>query len=196
METEIKLQAEKLFKLAQKANLVTTEDFSSVFPKVKLGEISDGINRDKNIFIQNNPEVKDSEKLWNEGVDLRTSEAVAQMLLDFLIEINKSFSVSYDQPVEDVIFNFKSVTSDLSISELGEKQEDGEWFQGMKVGDETFWYQSEAPGLVGEVLFDLGRKLFPRSKGIVQANFGDQNQYLILDLDLVPEFADFGFTSI
>lgn len=125
-----------------------------------------------------------------------SDEQMVQIFVEFLVETNKAFEVNDDQPLEDVIFNFKSVSSDLSISDLGEKQEDGEWFQGMQVGDKKFWYQSEAPGLVGEALFDLGRKLFPFSKGILQANFGDQNQYIIVGLDFAPEFTDFGFISL
>lgn len=121
---------------------------------------------------------------------------LAQILVDFLMERNKAFMVNYDQPVEDVIFNFKSVSSDLSISDLGEKQEDGEWFQGMKIGEETFWYKSEDPGLVGDVLSDLGRKLFPLSKVILQTNLGDQNHYLVVNLDFAPEFEELGFFSV
>lgn len=164
MDQKILDKATELYELAKKADLLTTENFSDVFPAAKLTEIS--------------------------------YEQVAQVFVDFLVDTNKAFEVNYDQPVEDVIFNFKSVSSELSISDLGEKQEDGEWFQGMRVGDETFWYKSEAQGLVGEVLFDLGRKLFPLSKGIICTNFGDQNQYFVVDLGFAQEFTEFGFNLI
>lgn len=196
MEKEIKEQAQKLFELGQKAKLLSSEDYSAVFPDAKLNQISAAINRDKATFIRANQDIVDPEKLWNDGVDLRIADNVAQAFVDFLVENSKAFSLSYDQPVEDIIFNFKSVSSDLSITDLGEKQEDGEWLQGMKVGNEIFWYPSESDNLVGDVLFDLGRQLFSLSKCLLQTNFGDRNQYLVIDLDQAPQFSDFGFTAL
>lgn len=196
MDHQIPENAQKLYELAKKTDLLTTEPFSTVYPKKNLQEIFDGLDRDKHLFLQNNPEVKDSEKLWNQGIDLKISELVAQTLLDFLQNIHKAFSVAYDQPVEDVIFNFKSVSKDLNISDLGEKQEGGEWFQGMKIDDETFWYKAAEETLVQDVLHDISRRLFSLSKCILCANFRDQDQFLVVDLEFAPEFTDFGFISL
>jgi len=196
MDQKMLDKAQNLYELAKRAGLITSETFSTIFSKEKFKEILDGLDRDKRHFLQNIPEVKDSEKLWNEGTDPKISESVAQILLDFLQNIHKAFSVAYDQPVEDVIFNFRSVSQDLNISDLGEKQEDGKWFQGMKIGEETFWYRSEEKALVQDVLYDISRKLFPLSKCILCANFRDQDQYIVIDLDFVSMFEEFGFFSV
>ena len=196
MDQQILDKARRLFELAKKACLLTTESFLTVYQKAKLQKISEGLEGDKKIFMQNNPEIKDSEKLWNEGIDLRIFESVAQLLLDFLQSIHQAFSVAYDQPVEDIIFNFKSVSQDLHISDLGEKQESGVWLQGMKIGEDTFWYQSSSETLVQDVLYDINRHLFPLSKCLLCANFRDQDQYLVVALDLLPEFEEFGFFSV
>jgi hypothetical protein len=196
MDQKMLDKAQNLYELAKRADLLTEELFSTIFSKEKFQEIFDGLDRDKCLFLQNNPEVKDLEKLWNEGIDSKISELVAQVLMDFLQNIHKAFSVAYDQPVEDVIFNFRSVSKDLNISDLGEKQEDGKWFQGMKIGEETFWYRSEEKALVQDVLYDISRKLFPLSKCILCANFRDQDQYIVIDLDFVSMFEEFGFFSV
>jgi hypothetical protein len=196
MDQKMLDKAQNLYELAKRAGLITSETFSTIFSKEKFKEILDGLDRDKRHFLQNIPEVKDPEKLWNMGIDLKISELVAQVLLDFLQNIHQAFSVAYDQPVEDVVFNFQSVSKDLNISDLGEKQEDGKWFQGMKIGEEIFWYKSGEGALVQDVLSDIGRKLFPLSKCILCDNFRDQDQYIVIDLDFVSEFEEFGFSPV
>ncbi|KKT40262.1 hypothetical protein A3K29_02625 [Candidatus Collierbacteria bacterium RIFOXYB2_FULL_46_14] len=196
MDQQIHVKAQTLYGLARQAGLITSEPFSTVFSQEILRGISEMLDRERTFLIHSKPKTEDPEKLWKEGIDLKISELVAQELLDFLQNIHKAFSVAYDQPVEDVVFNFRTVSEDLSISDLGEKQENGKWFQGMKIDEETFWYLADEPALVQDTLHDINQKLSPLSKGILRADFRDQDQYVVIDLKHLPEFEKFGFSSV
>ncbi|KKT29628.1 MAG: hypothetical protein UW16_C0026G0005 [Microgenomates group bacterium GW2011_GWC1_44_10] len=196
MEPKVKQQAGDLFILAKKANLLSSEEFSEVFPKSTLSKISGNIIEDEKVFLQNSRTVKNPEKIWTEGIQFRITADVSQIFIDYLQEKGRAFTLDYDSPVEDVVFNFKSTSSDLDISDTGEEKIDGDSYQGMKIGEDVFKYKMTNQYIPGDVLFDIGRKLFPLSRALLCTNFGDQDQYLIVDLELAPEFTDFGFLSL
>lgn len=195
MNPQILSQARKLYELAQKAKLLTTESFSDVYPEAKLQEILARLDGDKAAFIENNQPLSNPEKIWDDGVEARIKEDIAQTFMDFLQEHHQAFMVNWDQPVEDIVFNFQTVSSVPEITALGEKQVDGKWIQSMKIGDKIYDYQVSDEGFVPEVLYDINRSLFPLSKSIICAKVGDENQYLVIDLEFYPEFADFGFAT-
>ncbi len=196
MESEVISQAKKLYALAQKTGLLGVESFVDVFSDVKLNKIAHGLDEDRDIFMVNSREVDAAGKIWEDGVHDRIMTDVSQIFIDYLQEKGKSFMLDYDSAVEDIVFNFKSVCSDLDISDIGEEKIEGDWYQSMKIGEDVFKYKMTDQYVPGDVLYDIGRKLFPLSKALLCTNFGDQDQYLIVSLDFAPEFTDFGFFSV
>lgn len=185
--------AKRLFDLSKKAGLLSGENLSDVFPENKLQKLSREIAKDKKSFLSNNQDLTDPEKLWNEGIRFRITEKTTQLFIDYLQKKNKAMMINWDQPVEDIVYNFKKISSDLDISDTGEKQVDGKWFQGLKIGTEIFEYESTKEGYVRDVLCEINKHLLPKSKVIVCPTIGDENQYILINNKYLSDFEKLGF---
>jgi len=196
MEKDLLSLAQDIYGLSKKAGLLTAESFSEVFPDQKIKKLDQDINRDKNIFLENNRDINDSESLWELGVQYKIRENLLQIMMDFLQEKGKAFMVNWDQPVEDIVYNFKTVNTGLPISDLGEKQVDGQWYQGVEIEGKPYWYPASPEGYVPEVLGEIGKHLQKLSLVIVCLKAGDENQYTVIGEELLPEFEKFDFSTV
>jgi hypothetical protein len=193
MEENILNYSNTLFALAKKAQLLTKEDLQDVFSDRMTKQIVSGLERDKANFIKNNPGISDPDGLWNNGVANRIAEDVSMWFMDYLEETKRAFAIDWDQPIEDIIFNFKNIFSDLDIHDLGETRIAGDWYQGMRIGSEIFQYKASDEGYVPVVITEINNHLRSLSKVLVYAKTGDDNQFTIIPLNTLPEFEKLGF---
>lgn len=197
METEIKLQAEKLFKLAQEAGLVAGNSFDEFISAQKISEISQQIASSKDTFIKANSNLPDVSSLWDSGQKNKIQEALVWHLINFAVDNHLGVGLDWKFSADDVVFNIKLVLPDLDLVGLGEKEIEGAWGESISLEGVEFRFLREEGEMTTRIFKAINAYLEKSGKIFVLSSAGfDDIYYLLINLSCLPEFEALGFVAV
>lgn len=182
----------QLFDLVKIAGLLPSATIADVFPENTLKEALNLFEKDKSVFLKSATDLKNPSQIWDENIDQKYKDKALEILMSYLVDHRQAFYVGWDQPLEDIIFNFETVCPDLNIIYLGEFQKDGKWCTGMQIADKTFEYTFEDINLY-DIIDIFNHFLLGHNKVILYADTLDCNDFVVIDTMQEDAFLASGF---
>ena len=109
---------------------------------------------------------------------------------------NLAFCLDWKLPVEDIVFNIKTVCPDLCISSLPEKQIRGDWFERMDIEGNEYTFSANSKTLVQNVISIVNRHLEKSNQTLVYFDTQDDNRYFFLiSLPDLLQYQNKGFVA-
>lgn len=110
---------------------------------------------------------------------------------------NKAFSLDWKFPVEDIVFNIKSVCPNLDIQSIPEKQVNGDWFQTMIVEGTEYSFNTESETLILDLISTVNKHLQKINQALVFFDTQDDDYYFFLvSIENIQEYLDQGFVRV
>jgi hypothetical protein len=110
---------------------------------------------------------------------------------------NLAFSLDWKFPVEDIVFNVKSVLPKLDIKSLPEKQILGDWTQSMTVEGHEYSFKADSPALIMDVISTVNKHIKKDNQTLIFFDTQDDDKYFFLiNLPDLPDYLEKGFIEV
>ena len=128
---------------------------------------------------------------------MKLSFSQFEELFEEALKENRAFVLDWKFPVEDIVFNVKTVCPDLDIKSMPEKQVFGDWVQSVFIDETEYSFMANSETLILDVISTVNKHLQKTNQTLVFFNTQDDDLYFILiDLSELPLYLDKGFDEI
>lgn len=128
---------------------------------------------------------------------MRLTQSEQRQIFDQAEKNHKAFTLDWKFPVEDIVFNIKQILPHLDITDLKEKQVDGNWQQPMTLEGKEYSFDADSETLITDVITTVNQHLKKDNQVLVWFDTQDDDyNFILINLQELADYLEKGFIEV
>lgn len=127
---------------------------------------------------------------------MKLSSTEQYAIFDQAMKNKKAFLLDWKFPVEDIVFNVKSILPNLDLDSTPEKQVMGDWIETMIFEGKEYHFNAESETLIPDVMGTINKHLKKYNQVFVLIDPDDNWCFILINLSELPIYIENGFIEL